>query len=321
MSACLDHVAIRHAHRRPQHRVGHRPAIHHQALLPGCGPAMAWRRRIASQHHPVPRTHHGQQPHRGAEQRRHPGRPRLHRQVEHDPPVDLEAERRMGCGKRQPRRRLLRMVRFGPRRLQELAPRRGREEKVRHHDPRPRPRPHRRHLPDPPPLHKQPVPMRGPPGPRRDLEPCRRPDAGQCLAAEPERRDPHQRVPVVRPVRQLAGAVPLHRQQQVVGLHAAPVILDHDPLDPAALQRHGHARRPGVQRVLHQLLHRRSRSLDHLAGRDAVHQALRQSLDSRSLHASTYHASTPPATTTAVGLEKGRGTTKNTKEHQGTRRA
>ena len=62
----------------------------------------------------------------------------------------------------------------------------------------------------------------------------------------------------------------LHRQRQLVRRHADAVVGDLDPVDPAAGQRHRDPRGAGIQRVFHQLLYRRRRPLDDLAGGDAV---------------------------------------------------
>ena len=61
-----------------------------------------------------------------------------------------------------------------------------------------------------------------------------------------------------------------HRQRQPVGVHAASVVAHLDAVDAAAVEGDGDARGAGVERVLHQFLHRRRRALDHLAGGDAV---------------------------------------------------
>ena len=53
-------------------------------------------------------------------------------------------------------------------------------------------------------------------------------------------------------------------------VHAAAVVDDANELAAAFLDGDVDARRAGVERVLDQLLHRRGRPLDHLAGGDAV---------------------------------------------------
>ena len=64
--------------------------------------------------------------------------------------------------------------------------------------------------------------------------------------------------------------MPLQRQRQLVGRDAVAVVLHPD--QPLAALGIGDVDPPraGVERVLDQLLDRRGRPLDHLAGRDAV---------------------------------------------------
>ena len=76
----------------------------------------------------------------------------------------------------------------------------------------------------------------------------------------------------------------LHREVEVSGGHAHPVILDQDAADPAVFERDGDAGRAGIQRVLHQLLHGRGRPFHHLAGGDAVGGGLRQQANQRRGH-------------------------------------
>ena len=64
--------------------------------------------------------------------------------------------------------------------------------------------------------------------------------------------------------------MPLDRERKVGPGHAGAVVGDaHEP-PPAAVGHHLDARRTGIERVLHQLLHHARRTLDHLAGGDAV---------------------------------------------------
>ena len=98
-----------------------------------------------------------------------------------------------------------------------------------------------------------------------DRQPCHGADGGQRLAAKPERADIHQVV-----FGQFRGAVALDREREIGRRHARTVVGDaHERL--AAGRRHNlDARGAGVKRVLDQFLHHRGRSLDHLAGGDAI---------------------------------------------------
>jgi hypothetical protein len=62
----------------------------------------------------------------------------------------------------------------------------------------------------------------------------------------------------------------LDREGEIIGVHAAAVVDDANELSAAVLDRDVNARRAGVERILDKLLDRRSRTLDHLAGGDAV---------------------------------------------------
>ena len=62
----------------------------------------------------------------------------------------------------------------------------------------------------------------------------------------------------------------LEGQQGVVAVHALAVVGDADQLAPARLDLDADALGSGVQRVLQQLLHHRSRPVHHLAGGDLV---------------------------------------------------
>ena len=71
-------------------------------------------------------------------------------------------------------------------------------------------------------------------------------------------------------VADLAGRVALDRQDRVLAAHPLPVVDEAHHRPPAALQEHVDSLRPGIQRVLEQLLHHRRRALDDLARGDAV---------------------------------------------------
>jgi hypothetical protein len=100
---------------------------------------------------------------------------------------------------------------------------------------------------------------------RGDAEFCDRADRGQCFAAEPERADA-QEIFVV----ELGGGVAIHRQRQVGGSHAAPVIGDADPPPAAAIGENVDPAGPGVDGVFNEFLDHARRAFDHLAGGDAV---------------------------------------------------
>ncbi len=205
----------------------------------------------------------------------------LRRQIEGEPAVEFEPEGNRGRGERQPAQHDLGVIGFGARLLQEFPPRRrGVEQLGDHHAGAWRAGGgHRRRggaalHPDGPGVRRA----------RRaggDGKPPRGADRRQCLAAEAERGDAHELVARGIVGRELRGGVALHGQGEVVGAHAAAVIDHLDALDAAAGERDRDARRPGVERVLDQLLDRRRRTLDHLAGGDAVDQRLRQQADRR----------------------------------------
>ena len=75
--------------------------------------------------------------------------------------------------------------------------------------------------------------------------------------------------------------MPLEREPRVVGVHPAAVVRDREPPDPAPLDLHVDARRPGVEGVLDELLDDRRRPLDDLARGDLVDQDVRENRDPR----------------------------------------
>ena len=110
--------------------------------------------------------------------------------------------------------------------------------------------------------------------PADDAQPAHAGERGQRLAAKAEQGDPDQLVVV-----ELGGGVALHRQRQLVRRDAAAIVGDRDQRSPAAAQLHRDPRRPGIDRVLDQLLDRGRRPLDHLTGGDPVDHAWRQGAD------------------------------------------
>ena len=110
---------------------------------------------------------------------------------------------------------------------------------------------------------------------RREREARHRRDRRQRLAAEAERRDRLE----VRHRRDLRRRVARDRERQVLALDAGAVVGDADALDAAAGEIDVDLRRARVERVLEQLLQRRRRPLDHLAGGDLVDQQVGQRAD------------------------------------------
>ena len=66
----------------------------------------------------------------------------------------------------------------------------------------------------------------------------------------------------------------LERQRQLLGRHADAVVGDPDERSPAVAQLDGDRAGSGVERVFDQLLDRRGRALDDLAGGDLVHEVV-----------------------------------------------
>jgi hypothetical protein len=96
------------------------------------------------------------------------------------------------------------------------------------------------------------------------LDPRNRRDAGQRLAAKTQAGDAFEFVQAEN----LAGGMPGQRQRQFFRRDAAAVVGDPDQLDAAFLQIDANLGRTRIQTVFQQLLQRRRRPLDHLAGGD-----------------------------------------------------
>ena len=110
---------------------------------------------------------------------------------------------------------------------------------------------------------------------RSERKPRDRADRRQRLAAEAERRDRRQ----VVGGRELRGRVPRDGERQLLALDARAVVGDADPLDAAARQIDVDLRRARIERVLEELLQRRRRPLDDLAGRDLVDELIGERAD------------------------------------------
>ncbi len=158
--------------------------------------------------------------------------------------------------------------------FQEFEPGRGGEEEIGQFDPRPAAERRRLRPGLGAGLDGQAPGRLGPLLAAGDGEPPDGADGGQCLAAESQGGDMGQIV-----ARQLGGGMALHRQGQLLGRHAEPVIHHLDQIAPAILQGDVDAPGAGIDGVLHQLLHGRGRALDHLAGGDAVDDIGRQESD------------------------------------------
>ena len=93
-----------------------------------------------------------------------------------------------------------------------------------------------------------------------------RADGRERLAAKAEAGNADE----VGRLRDLRRGVPLEREDRIVSFHAAAVIADANELAAAVLDVDVDGRGTGIDGVLHQLLHRRRGTLDHLAGGDLV---------------------------------------------------
>ena len=100
-------------------------------------------------------------------------------------------------------------------------------------------------------------------------------DRRQRLAAEAQRAD---RLEILRRA-QLACGVAQEGRLGVLGAHAAAVVRDAQEGHAAVLQLDRDVLRPGIDRVLDQLLGGAGRTFDHLAGSDHVGDLLRQLLN------------------------------------------
>ena len=88
--------------------------------------------------------------------------------------------------------------------------------------------------------------------------------------------------------RQLGGGVALDRQLEVGGRHADTIILHHQKIGAAAGNGNSDAGGARIHRILHQLLHRRGRPLDHFTGCNPIHCTFGQTANGHSAaHPST----------------------------------
>jgi hypothetical protein len=75
--------------------------------------------------------------------------------------------------------------------------------------------------------------------------------------------------------------VAFHGQRQIIRPHAKAVIFHQNTVHPAAFQRDGDAKRPGIERIFDDFLEGSSRAFHNLTRRDAVRGGFRQQADGR----------------------------------------
>ena len=192
------------------------------------------------------------------------------------PSVRMQGERDARIGHGQTLDHLAHRELLGAVGLQELEAGGRGEEQIAHLDPRADGSGRRRRRPRPPGLHAQREGALLPARAAGEAQPADAGERGQRLTAEAQRGDPDQLVVV-----ELRSGVALDRQGQLVGRHADPVVGHRDQRPPARGHLDPDARRAGIDRVLDQLLDRRRRPLDHLAGSDPIDHARWQRTDGR----------------------------------------
>ena len=275
-------IEITRPQRPGQQLVAHRPCIDEDMLRHRRPARIGRQRREAGQPHPVAlgvngngivdeiATHH---PHQTG-MKRVEQIALLGIGAKDQPVTVVQREPDRGFGHGQPPHDLGNRLRLGAFAAQEFQPRRGGEEQVAQLDHGAAIGRGRAHRLGPASGHADLGPLGL--GARGNTQPTDRAEAGQRLAPETEAVNIQQIGPV-----DLRGRMTRQRQRQILGAHAAAVI-DHPDQRLAAL-RDGHVDppRPGIERVFHQFLHRRGRTLDHLARRDAVGDAVVQLADNR----------------------------------------
>ncbi len=100
-------------------------------------------------------------------------------------------------------------------------------------------------------------------------------DRGERLAPKAERADAFE----LGERGDLAGRMAAQRERQFARRDAVAVVFDDDRADAAAHQLHADFARAGIERVVDQLAHHRSRALDDFAGGDLADQLVRQFAD------------------------------------------
>jgi hypothetical protein len=218
---------------------------------------------------------------RGPEHLMDPRQEALHRRrLQDGAAAGREHEPDVGPAQRQERQCLRHVRGLGRLRTEELPPRRHGPEEVTHLDGGAarmagRPRMHE------PPVFDLDLGAGGGAGLARAQHQVR--DAGhggQGLAAEAVGGHALE----VGQVAQLRGGVPLQRAARVLRAHAVAVVADADQFLAPGHDLHGDRGRLGVEGVLDQLLHDRSRPLHDLARRDLVDEIVGQPLDPPHIH-------------------------------------
>ena len=273
MAIARQHVGIGAAQRADQQPVADRAAIDEQILMIAHAAIVGRQRGHAGKLHPVPlqADDHmivGKLP---VGERGDPllaRLARLHAQHAAAVMLDREGDRRMGHGEATHDVETGSIFRLG--RAQEFAPRGHPGEELVDGDARAgrqggRPFGHQHAIVD------GAVPAIGAARPAVDRQARDRRDRWQRLAPETQRRDILDRV-----VGHLGGGMAFQRQGHVLRIHAAAVIADLDPVEPAARQAHGDARRAGIQRVFDDFLERAGGSFDHFACGNAIDQMFGQ---------------------------------------------
>jgi hypothetical protein len=197
-------------------------------------------------------------------------------QPENAPLAVIESEADVGPRHRQAPDHIEAGGILAARRAQELAARRDLGEQVL--DPNPRSRRQRggpfgreRPVID----HARPALLRAPHA-ALERQPRDAGDRRQRLAAKAQRGDLLDRL-----VRQLGRRMPLERERDFLGGHAASVVGHFDPCESAIFDLDRDPRRAGVDCVLDQFLERGGRPLDHFARGNTVDQRLRQAANCR----------------------------------------
>ena len=273
MPVARQHLGIGAADRTHQQPVLHRAPVDDEILVIGDAAIIGWQSRDPAQHDALALhiDRHRVVGERAIGERGDPVRLRLPpRHGQRPSPLVLDAEADIGTCHRQTTDDIDAGGIFRAARAEELPPRGYAREEVLGNDSRPR-RQRRR-----PVAHQLAVVDDAGPAfracdPTLDRQPCDAGDRGQRLAAETERRDGLDRF-----VRQLRGRMAFERERHVGRAHAAPVVGDLDPRQPAVAQNDRDATRARIDRVFDQFLQRAGGSFHHFTGGDAVDQMFGQ---------------------------------------------